>query len=118
MTAQQTLGQTHTHTICNKYTCSQHQMLGDWLFVLLPTGTVRPNQAAGLRWFTVALKLKIGHKELTVLGSRGTQLQVMLGAGCAPNTICVFTSLKRNTCLSMFYLKMFCVCVCVCFMGL
>lgn len=59
---------------------------------MLPTGTVRLNQASGLGWFTVALKIKIGHKELTVLASRDTQLQVMLsGSGlCISYNLCVY----------------------------
>lgn len=44
--------------------------------MLLPTGTVGFNQAAGLCWFTVALRIKIGCKEL--LESTATQLQVMV----------------------------------------
>ena len=68
----------------------------------LPIGTIRFNQAAGLRWFTVALRIKIGCKELTLLGSTATQLQVML---CVCVCVCVCARALTKTYISVLSLK-------------
>ena len=104
---------THTLRVSNKHTCSPIRCWGG-LFVPLPIGTIRFNQAAGLRWFTVALRIKIGCKELTLLGSTATQLQVMLCV-CVCVCVCVrahwlkhiFLYFLWRVCLSMFLMEMF-----------